>query len=97
MSKLETLRPARITEPRFWLTRTTRPAFAVLCKQRVLSKQRLAAELAEVASGLRAEDTQIDRVISAYRREHGLTSEQIHAERQARPIYSGLGSRYGNY
>ncbi|MFW0112133.1 hypothetical protein [Rothia sp. CCM 9416] len=78
----------RITEPRFWVKRASEPAVLVLRKQRVLSTQRIAVELAEKAAELRAEAHQVDRVIQAYRREHGLSAEQIRQARRNRPAFS---------
>lgn len=85
MSRLDYNRPAaRITEPRYWLAHQAQPWFKVLRQQRVVSASRLAHELAEVAVSHRAENHQHDYIIQAYRREHGLTAEQIQAERRNR-------------
>lgn len=78
----------RITEPRFWVKRASEPAVLVLRKQRVLSPQRIAVELAEKATELRAESHQVDWVLDSYRREHGLTAEQIRQARRSRPAFS---------
>lgn len=85
MSRLEQFRTsARITEPRYWLRYRSQPWFKVLRQQRIASESRLSSELAEVAVSIRAESHDTDRVVQAYRREHGLTAEQIQAERRAR-------------
>lgn len=86
MSKLDEFRPAaRISEPRFWGKLTAEPWFRVLRQQRVLSAMRLQEELAQKASELRAEPHDVMRVVDAYRREHGLTPEQV---RQRRTPYA---------
>lgn len=93
MSRLDYHRPAaRITEPRYWLARQSQPWFKVLRQQRVASASRLATELAEVAVSHRAENHQHDYIIQAYRREHGLTAEQIQADRRNR-VHSPWAAR----
>lgn len=71
----------RITEARYWSQMREDHRVRGLKAQRGISFERLFRELAEVAVGLRAEAGQVDRVITAYRREHGLTSEQIRERR----------------
>lgn len=89
---LRVYRPARITEVRFWTTEPMRSdhrfkgLLAEVRSQRGISAQHLAGELAEIAVSKRAENGDVDKVIAAYRREHNLTSEQIHSERLNRPF-----------
>ena len=84
------LREPRITEVRFWTTEPMRSdhrfkgLLAEARSQRGISAQHLAGELAEIAVSKRADNGDVDRVIHSYRREHNLTSEQIHSERRTR-------------
>lgn len=77
----------RITEQRFWMGLRADHRIRGLKAQRGISFERLFRELAEVATGMRAEAHHIDRVLTAYRREHGLTSEQVRTERRNRPSW----------
>lgn len=77
----------RITEQRFWLGLRADHRVRGLKAQREVSFDRLFRELAEVAVGMRAEAHQVDQVLAAYRREHGLTAEQVRAERRNRPAW----------
>lgn len=77
----------RITEQRFWMGMRADHRLRGLKAQRGISFERLFRELAEVATGMRAEPHQVEQVLTAYRREHGLTTEQVRAERRNRPAW----------
>lgn len=70
MENSSTAAGVRVTEPRYWYRLQGTVWFKALKAQRGMSTHRLTQELAQKAVETRYEDP--DRVVAAYRKEHGL-------------------------